>query len=327
MIIFWKFLFSEDLNVFQRDPTDPVHNASEIAPYTPSTGDKTINYFLGIFFIFPWIISTFLNPLLFCHFKRTKTNITTLFKCLNITDFLTNLWAPLVYIYLMLTPELLPSTHIVLRYSRLWTCLFGCFSQIAGFLLAVSRAIKIVFPFYNLNQRNILIYLFGYFAYMTINNGTYFIAAEFFRTNAWGTKLLKIGLNLCLWANFTHCCAGVVISVSTLIYLIITLKRSSGKDNAKYMASCITILLINIPYVISVLSIVIVWWVLTEQISFHEIVFAWVPITTSAVNPIVILTRNGVARKSVFGILQRWSGHKDADSTLSLFQLRKVGIA
>ena len=218
MIVFWKFLFSEDFVLYEKDPTAPVNNASEITPFSPSSGAKAINYCLGIFFVFPWMISTFLNPLLYCHFRTTKTKASSLFKCLAATDFLTDLWPPLVYTYVMLTPQLYPSSHTVLRYARTWTCLIGCFSQIIGFLLAVSRSIKIVFPFCNFKYKYVLMYQVGYFVYMIVNNVTYFVT-EFFQKDAKVIKLLKIGLDLCLWANFAHCCAGLSISLFTVVYL------------------------------------------------------------------------------------------------------------
>ena len=86
--------------------------------------------------------------------------------------------------------------------------------------------------------------------------------------------------------------------------------RKSLKDNAKYMASCITILLINVPYFISVTCIVLVKWILPGQISFHEVIFAWVPILTSGLNPIIILTRTREARESVKGTICRCVGLK-----------------
>lgn len=70
------------------------------------------------------------------------------------------------------------------------------------------------------------------------------------------------------------------------------------------MASCITILLINIPYFISVASIVLVMWVLPDQISFHEIIFAWIPMLTSAINPLIVLTRTTDARIAVMGLFR-----------------------
>ena len=228
MLIFWKFLFSEDLRLYEKDPSDPVNDASDIAPYTPSTGDKVVNYILGTFFILPWISSTFLNPLLFWYFRKTSTKASFLFQCLAVTDFLTNIFPPLVYSNLMLSPKIYPFATEVLLYTRTWACLIGCSSQVAGFLLAATRAIKIVFPFSNIRLLHIRLYLGGYIIYMILNNGTYFIIEVFFGQEEWQKKMLKIGLDLCFWANFAQCCAGVFMSVFTVLYLYFSTRFASS---------------------------------------------------------------------------------------------------
>ena len=93
--------------------------------------------------------------------------------------------------------------------------------------------------------------------------------------------------------------------ISCRICYLNACRKNPEKDNARYMASCITILLINIPYFISVNIIVLVWWILPDQISFHEIIFAWIPIITSGLNPIIILSRKKDARKALGGIFLR----------------------
>jgi hypothetical protein len=225
MLIFWKFLFPEDHIHYEKDPTRPVNNASEIEPYTPTFQDKAICYTLGIFLIIPWLISTSLNPLLFWYFRRIRRRISAkLKKYLAVTDFLTNVWAPLPYVYFMLVSDLVPLSHPALRYVRTWACMFGCFSQILGFLLAATRVVKIVFPLFNLKQGYVIIYLICYCSYMILNNGTYFVVSEFFTAETWGMRLLKIGLDLCFWANLFHCCAGLSLSVFTVIYLFYTIR-------------------------------------------------------------------------------------------------------
>ena len=225
MLIFWKFLFPQDQIHYEKDPSRPqiVHNETNAETYIPTSSDKTINITIGTLLILPWLISTSLNPLLFWYFRRIKKRSGALLKkYLATTDFLTNVWAPLAYSYFMLTPDLVPLSHVVLRYVRTWACIFGCFSQILSFLLAVTRAVKIVFPFYNLKQGYTTGYMVCYFIYMIVNNGTYFVVSEFFQETEWGLKLLKIGLDLCFWANFSHSCAGVFISVFTVLYLYFT---------------------------------------------------------------------------------------------------------
>ena len=143
--------------------------------------DKAANYVLGLIFIFPWVISISLNPLLIRYFRQTQTKTSVLFKCLALTDLLINLWCPLVYTFFMWSPVLLPSSHIVLRYTRVWICMTGCFAQIIGFLIAVYRAFMIVSPCCNLKQRYALIYLGGYFAYMAVDTATLFVTREYFK--------------------------------------------------------------------------------------------------------------------------------------------------
>ncbi|KAL5262406.1 hypothetical protein ACHWQZ_G007954 [Mnemiopsis leidyi] len=250
----------------------------------------------------PWISSTFLNPLLFWYFKKTTTKASFLFQCLAVTDFLTNIFSPLIYSYLMLSPKIFSFASNVATYARTWACIIGCLSQVTGFLLAATRAIKIIFPFSYLRQMYIKLYLGGYIIYMILNNGTYFIIEVFYGEKEWQKKMLKIGLDLCFWANFAHCCIGVFISVFTIIYLYFSTRQNPNAENSKYITSCITILLINIPYIFSIISIVLVWWVLPDQLSFHEIIFAWIPIITSGLNPIIILSRKRDARKALVGI-------------------------
>lgn len=221
MLIFWKFLFSEDQRYYEKDIADPVNNVSDIVPYTPSSEDKAVNYILGTFFILPWLSSMFLNPLLFWYFKETATKASFLFQCLTVTDFLTNLFAPLVYTYMMLSPKIYASSTQVLFDSRTWACFFGCSSQVGSFLLAATRALKIVFPFANVKQRYVKMYLGIYTLFMLINNGIYYVIEELpgDQDLEWKGMILTIGLNLCVWANFAHCCAGLFISVFTVLFL------------------------------------------------------------------------------------------------------------
>ena len=99
-------------------------------------------------------------------------------------------------------------------------------------------------------------------------------------------------------------------------------RKNPVEKNAKYMASCITILLINIPYFISVTSIILVWWILPNQISFHEIIFAWIPIVTSGLNPLIILSRKSDARKAILDLINNsWAARKyGVDNTHSITQ-------
>ena len=72
------------------------------------------------------------------------------------------------------------------------------------------------------------------------------------------------------------------------------------------MASSMTILLINVPYFIFMISIVLAWWIIPNLVVAHVIIFAWIPILTSGLNPGIILARKREARNVVFGDLRGW---------------------
>ena len=219
MIIFWMQLFSDGNELYEETITNPLKNTSDTVPYIPSAIDKAINSLLGTLFMIIWGVSATLNPLLFWYHRTTKTQASKLFKYLAMADFLTNFWSPLGYSYFMLHPDLFPASHVVLRYACIWACLVGCPSQVISFLLAVSRATKIVLPFRYFKQRYFTIYLCGYIVFMTVSDGIIFVNREFFYDQELGKKMLNIGLNLCFWSHFAHCSAGLLVSVFSVIYL------------------------------------------------------------------------------------------------------------
>ena len=136
MYLFWKILYGEEPDLYEQDPTNPANNISGVmAQYSASTQDKTISYSLGILFILLWGSSTFLNPLLFSFFGKNKaTTFNTLFKYVAAFDFLTNIWVPLAYAWVMLCSKVYsystrPWTFVVQNH---WCCIIGCFSQVCN---------------------------------------------------------------------------------------------------------------------------------------------------------------------------------------------------
>ena len=86
---------------------------------------------------------------------------------------------------------------------------------------------------------------------------------------------------------------------------MLTFRRKPGNDNTLHMSSCMTILLINIPYFTFMIITVIVAWVHPHFVSFHVIAFAWIPIVTSGLNPGIILARKREARSALVGLFRR----------------------
>ena len=50
------------------------------------------------------------------------------------------------------------------------------------------------------------------------------MVSEYFLEEELGKILLKLGVDLCFWANFVHCCAGLIISLFTVIYISYTVR-------------------------------------------------------------------------------------------------------
>ena len=134
MLIFWKLILAEDLELYKQDPTTNLTNVtSSLCNVTSScitTLDRTINYIVGSLFILPFLSSTILNPLLFWYFNRKKSKANTLFKVLAFSDFFTTLFTPLTYTVLMFDRTLYASSNPALRQARPFCCIFGCISQV-----------------------------------------------------------------------------------------------------------------------------------------------------------------------------------------------------
>ena len=191
--------------------------------------------------------------------------------------------------------------------------------QVTTCLLAVTRMVQILFPFLYFRQKVVILYLSVYTTYMVINNTTYYVALEFFSHLK---TVQKIGLDMCIWINFAHCVVGLTASTTTVIYLL--LKRQSPGDcrPQRNLRGCVTIFLMNVPYLVSVITILNVKLLLPSQVSFREILFAWLPFCTSGLNPIMILLRMKKARSTVkYKMLLMMGRSVDKSSMMSTDQL------
>ena len=185
--------------------------------------------------------------------------------------------------------------------------------QVTTCLIALTRMVQILFPFLYFRQKVVLLYLSLYTAYMVINNSTYYVALEFFSHLK---TVQKIGLDMCIWPNFIHCVIGITASTTTVVYLL-SKKRTSGDCKPqRNLRGCVTILMMNIPYLVSVITILNVKLLLPKQVSFREILFAWLPFCTSGLNPVMILLRMKKARFAVKTKVMLILGKSDVVATM-----------
>ena len=305
MLIFWKLVLPEDAPLFSKNIDESDHDAMK--PYTPTSLDRTLNQAMGIFMILTFLISTSLNILVYQFNKLKRNNITNfLFRSLAAVDFLTTLFAPLTYAALMFSATLYPCSNKVLTFARSLACALGCISQVITWLLAVTRCIRVIFPFAIMKKRVVFGYLAVYALAMLLNSCG---SAVVQLLGAYLANLFVVLVHYCFVINFGHCLTGIIVSVATFAYLLrctrlastILTRTRTYPLHEDYRAKatlirgrfkgCVTILLMNIPYVINIGFIAYVN-IKPGTVSFHDVLFGMVPILTSTINPIIITARN-----------------------------------
>lgn len=177
-------------------------------------------------------------------------------------------------------------------------CIFGCFSQFFTAVLAVTRLSKVVAPFIRLKQRYIFGYLAFHIIYMLGANGAYYAMDAFYSKQDDMLKLMKLMEDVCFWSYFLHCIVGVLASMVTVFYLLIERTRNPTTAS-KYLTSSVTLLLLNLPYILTIVLIGGVQWEASWRLNSREIVFAWVPVFTSALDPVIVLTRKREVKEKV----------------------------
>ena len=122
----------------------------------------------------------------------------------------------------MLSSDLHSTSDLILRTACIWACLVGCLAQVIGLLLAVSRAVKIVYPLHDYKQTYVMTYLVVYFVCMVVTDGAILVSREWFDDEEWGRRIRDIGVSVCFWSHFTHCCAGILVSIPTVLHLYLS---------------------------------------------------------------------------------------------------------
>ena len=132
----------------------------------PTVGEIFSDYFLGTVMFLSFTISTVLNPLTFLfNYKqegRLKV-IKILFMLLSLSDFLTNIYRPLIIGYRFVSPDVYPfirektiGESVESIYFRLVT--FS--SLVLTSFISICRFISVKFPFFNISTRAVIsIYL------------------------------------------------------------------------------------------------------------------------------------------------------------------------
>ena len=269
--------------------------------------DPYINYTCAGFMIICFIVSTVLNPLIFYSYtKKSKTIQNFLFKLIAVTDFLTNL-APTLFMSYVFLNKIKFEYTFGNQIPEFFSCTFGCISQVTTTMMAVTRMISIIKPFFRVKFKWVLAYLIFYAIYMSIGNaGSLIITgiknAKNISEEEYQVMLEHHGNHLdfsvatietlnkfvCFVMNVLHCFLGIVCSFVTVGYLRVIVSGST--EQARKLKSCNTILIMNVPYVISIVSNFLAFYQVIG-IDFKLVNHYMLPILTSAFNPCVIVAR------------------------------------
>ena len=271
--------------------------------YTPTRTDKLINQISGTVLMVCFVLSCTLNYLVYRFNKLKQANLTNfLFKSLSLVDLLTTVYAPWLYASLMFSSEVYPCRSKLATFTRQLVCILGCTSQVITWMLAVTRFFRVVLPFARVRKKSILVYIAVYCGLMTVNSACSLAV----QITGRGERLtMSVLVHFCFLVNLVHCSTGIIFSVVTSVYLLWctylqtltlpqTFQEKTGSSISmirQRMRSCVTILLMNIPYLTTICFIAYVN-AKPGQISFHDVLFGFLPILTSTINPIIVTARN-----------------------------------
>lgn len=311
MLIYWKHVYTDELydalnTTCAQAPCETLRLSDFVATYQVTTLDHFANYTVGILLIMGFVISSLLNPLVFYHFHVEVSSmviVDLLFKILAASDFITNIYSPLFYAHEIFHPEIQASVKRTWGYiiAQGISCNVGCISQSATTLLAVARYIRLRAPFININK-----YVFlAFFLLYAIGMSGITVAGKYL--------FLQVGpgidssesrtalTDLCFYLNLVQCFIGVLFSI-----LCVTSLFKSKPDASDELAlktyemrkkGCVTILLINLPYLISLTFAMVA--AVTNYKHLRALMFTFLPVFTSMLNPMILCWRNTGIRKRI----------------------------
>ena len=238
-----------------------------------------------------------------------------------VCDTLTNSYPIIHYLIFICLPKVynvynLPVTDpagITILIGVLMICTCSCISQVSTAMLAVTRFICIVNPFVGVSSRIVMGYIKVYSVIMAGLNLSTMFCKILPAPNGLGPNLSRI----CLILNVSQCLIGISSSLFTVLNVIFKARLTQSPD--KRTKSSVTILLMNLPYVVSVVLILVTLTGISG-VTFALLTFPTVACFTSMVNPLTILLLNQRAREYTKETLIR-KGH----SILSLvFHLKPL---
>ena len=203
-----------------------------------TTRDAYLNYSFGVVLILCHIISTCLNPIVFIYQHNQPPSIaSTLYKLLTASDFLTNLYRPLLLSYELIKPgldDLYTEATIPKRMRSHYFAIFGSFSMTITTCLAVMRYIAVRFPYYRPNKR----ILFLFIAVELVATVSYYSYSYFLFDGKW-IRFVQMGVTRSKGDFF-------LIKFSTAMIISLAASCLTVYDMVKRRTEgCMTVLIMN----------------------------------------------------------------------------------
>jgi len=309
MLIYWRHIYTDELydalnTTCLQEPCETLRLSDFVETFQVTPMDYFANYFVGILLVMGFVISTLLNPLVFYHFHVEVSSmviVDMLFKILAASDFITNLYSPLFYAHEVFHPAVQASVKRTWGYilAQAISCNVGCISQSATTLLAVARYIRLRAPFVNINKYLFLALFMLYAAGMTgitIAGKYLFLTASLDNQSTGARNALT---DLCFYLNLVQCFVGVLFAILCVSSLFKakpdTTDELALKTYEMRKKGCVTILLINLPYLISLTFAMVA--AVTNYKHLRALMFTFLPVFTSMLNPMILSWRNTGIRK------------------------------
>lgn len=294
MILFWNNTYYQGLSW--------DNNTREMFEPIP-TYYYVINYLVGLVFISSLFVGLGLNPfIIMFNWSKRQSSVSLLFVITACADTLVCILIPMFYGALMVQPKIVFYDYMYEMYIVCIMCTFGCTSQVTTTLLGVCRFIKVMNPFYKINNSYIIIYLLLHVGYMFVQVIfiILLILGKIENTNNIQFKLVMA----CFIISALHCVVGSACSAFTVCKLY---KSAGGTEDETLISekrrSSVTILLMNLPHFITA-GCIFTSVISPQGISWFDINFIFCPILTGTLNPLLIVTRSTAIRRMIQNYLR-----------------------
>eukprot|EP00116_Pleurobrachia_bachei_P010203 sb/3470465/ len=192
---------------------NPIILQEPFRPYM--TYYYVVNYLVGLVFISSFFIGISLNPfIIMFNWTKRQSAISLLFVITASADMIVSILIPLFYASLMVQPRIIFYNYMYEMYIVCIMCTFGCTSQVTTSLLGVVRLIKVLNPFYKINNKYLVIYCLLHVGYMFVQ--VIFIIMLILGKLENHKNILQKLVLACFIISTLHCILGSVCSAITV---------------------------------------------------------------------------------------------------------------